>query len=197
MIKVAVTGGIGSGKSSVIEAAELFYKSNLRIKFLNGVDEMVKQLYTNQEFLKFLQSTFNTTDKAEISKIVFSDPNKRSLIETKSSSYIFTLLKSKFFLAQQLGADVCVVEFPLLFEMEKTELFDKIVLVTADEETRLTRACLRDNKSAQEVRKIMDAQLPEDLKIANSDLVIMNNGEHGPSGAEVEFIMFLNKLLGV
>ena len=130
-MKVAVTGGIGSGKSLLVE--------NLRkclpdFSFWN-VDDFVRSLYNVESIQSRLISKFSTADRSKISDIVFSDPTKLLWIEHLFLPYVDQELNELLETSKNI-----VVEFPLLFEMGYESRFDWVVGVVADDEVRVKRS---------------------------------------------------------
>lgn len=179
MIKIGLTGNIGSGKSIVT--------SNLKKRgyIVIDADEIVSKIYLNDEFIKRMILNFGEEiliknesklliDKKAISKIVFN--NRLKLIELNKiiEPYIYeTIRLEKEYYSQ--SQKILFFDIPLLFEKKMEEEFDYIILICCDEKTRLKRAADRDGKTTDEIKKIDSNQMCQDSKIYKSDFIIDNN----------------------
>ncbi len=170
MLKFAITGNIASGKSTVKKFIEEF----LSIKIL-CLDEVTKEIYSNnRQFRNFLIENFYTTNKTEISSIVFSNPDKLRLL----NDFIHPLIRDELFqyFNKNTEKNFVFVDVPLLFEAKFDIYFDKILFVSSNENLRLIRLQKRNNLSKSEAIKRINAQINEEYKINKSDYVIKNNG---------------------
>ncbi len=189
MLKIAITGNIASGKSLFEK-----YLSDAGFKVL-CLDLITAFLYENSSSLKdFLLKKFNTVSKAQISKIVFSNPELKKELE----DFIYPLIldeMNNFFLKNK-DEKVLFVSAALLFESGFDKYFDKTVFIKADENIRLKRLMNRNNLTLDEARLRINSQSPEIEKIPKSDYVIDNSGskEFLETFAK-DFIKSLNTLL--
>lgn len=164
-MNIAITGGAGSGKSTLVERLKEFYLS----ADFYSMDKFIDELYTNQGWLDWLAEEFDTTNRTEISRLAFADKN----ILTKLN------LKSAYWVGVQLGKALeqnCLrrvfVEFPLLLEANLQSEFDIIVLITANDEVRAQRIVARGKKTIEEARALIAAQMPESEKKRHAHVVI-------------------------
>ena len=169
-MRIAVTGGIGSGKSEVIKVI-----SSLGYNCISS-DEINKSILQNAEYISKIAKNFptavknNKIDKRELSKIVFTNKQKLQLLNSIAHPII-----RKISLELSCDNSINFVEVPLLFECGFETDYNKVVLVSADLETRVGRASKRDNKSKEEIISIINNQIKsyEGKKI---DYTIINNG---------------------
>jgi len=155
-MRIAITGGMGSGKSTVVEELKkLFPKSAFY-----SMDKFVDELYQEESWLNWLQAKFNTTDRKAISKLVFADATLRNELNLQSALKVGLKLGK----ALQGTGELVFVEFPLLFEARMEDEFDITFHITADLETRVNRVIARDNKSRDHILMVMNAQMPEEEK---------------------------------
>jgi dephospho-CoA kinase len=158
-VAVAITGGIGAGKSAALEA---FRRSGAATI---SSDEIVHRLYReDQEVRDALIQRFGTTDRAAIARIVFDDPDELEWLEG--------LLHPRVVRAYQLWASeqtapVTVTEIPLLYETGGEERFDVVVVITAAPEVRAGRRPVAD---AREQRLI-----PDEEKVRRADYSYVND----------------------
>lgn len=171
---VGLTGGIGSGKSTVAAIFKL-----LGCKIFNS-DEVAKQIYFEEDIKQhvvhllgndaYLNST--TLNKPYINSKIFSNTDVLKLL----NSIIHPAVINKFeAFCQKNKNELIIKETALLFEANLQNQVDKIVLVTATDELRIKRTMLRDNLSKEEVAKKINSQLSQNEKIKHSHFIIDNN----------------------
>lgn len=182
---IVITGGIGSGKSSVIECIKR--NTEVKVGFFN-FDDFTKELYDREDVKKFLKTMFGTSDKKEISDIVFNSERQMSKTEITNilldqlNEYFFKLVEDKFIeLVNRKPVNTLVIEMPMFFEMKKLSSKMqmvrnkvKVVVVVADDEVRINRVINRDGFTEQKVRDIMNTQVSQTVKVENADYVIDN-----------------------
>ena len=172
---IGITGGIGSGKSTVSklieEAGYPVYYSDIRAKTIVNdhaqLQQQIKQLLGEQSY-----DDNGLYDRKYVADIVFED----EAILLKLNSLIHPAVKIDFenWVDQQTTPFV-FKETALLFELKLNERCYKSLLVTADDNCRLKRVMDRDNKTYREVETIMLRQMPEKDKVKMADFVIYNN----------------------
>ena len=172
---IGITGGIGSGKSTVSklieEAGYPVYYSDIRAKTIVNdhaqLQQQIKQLLGEQSY-----DDNGLYDRKYVADIVFEDEG----ILLKLNSLIHPAVKIDFenWVDQQTTPFV-FKETALLFELKLNESCYKSLLVTADDNCRLKRVMDRDNKTYREVETIMLRQMPEKDKVKMADFVIYNN----------------------
>ncbi len=156
---IAITGGIGSGKSSVCG-----YLREKGYTVLDA-DEISRQLSSREDFLKKIASAFGdefVVDgklmRRELARFCFSDKERTQKLNSLFHGEIFGrvfALAEKAFLS---GEKVCFVEVPLLFETGRQGDFDEVWIVTAPEDLRIERVKQRSGLTEEEVRLRMSAQ---------------------------------------
>ncbi len=173
MIKIGLTGGMGSGKSTV---AQMF--RDLGIPVYNS-DERAKELMrTSKKIRKRIidllgESSYNgdELDRSYIAKKVFQD---KPLL-AKLNSIVHPAVRKDFLKwADTQESEYVLQETALLFENNAQVLYDKTILVTAPKELRLERLLKRDESSKEELLARMDNQLEDDSKIKLADFIIEN-----------------------
>ncbi len=173
---IGLTGGIGSGKSTVARVFEL-----MGCKVLNS-DDLAKQSY----FKPHIQSQIvallgaeaylseSQLNKSFIANKIFNDKN----LLHKINAIIHPEVKKEFELySKSHPQDIIVKETALLFEAGLAAEVDKRVVVVAPDDLRIRRVMLRDGLTAEQVKERMAAQMSQDKKIALSDFVIHNDEE--------------------
>jgi dephospho-CoA kinase len=173
---VGLTGGIGSGKSTV---ARLFEIMGCVIFYS---DLVAKQVYYEKEVKKKVTGLLgemaykNETEinKAYISSMIFSD----TILLHKLNAIIHPAVIEEFNrFADANKGRILVKESALLFEARLTEGLDKIIVVTAPDELRIKRVMSRENVSREYVQKKISSQLPQQEKIKKADYIITNDEE--------------------
>jgi len=175
-MKIGITGGIGSGKSHVSKII-----GDAGYTVLNA-DVIAKQIMVEDESVReLIVSTFG--DESYKGKEL-----NRTYIASKAFSSVENLTKLNSIvhppmvyeinelLEQELKKNKIVfVEAALIFEAEVDEILDHVLLVTADEELRISRIKERDQLSEAEIRDRMNFQIPENEKENLADFTIKNN----------------------
>ena len=179
MLVVALTGGVGSGKSSV--AALL---AGLGVPVIDA-DEISHALTApGSEVLDLIVEAFGTgyvdagghLDRAAIRALVFSDPLARQRLEAILHPRIRARMRQRL-AALPLSAPYAVLEIPLLFETGQTDLADRILVVDLPESEQIRRVQARSNLDAAEVRRIIDSQVPRSRRLEGAHDIIDNSGD--------------------
>lgn len=178
MIKVGLTGSIGSGKSLI---SSVF--SKLGVPVFDS-DSSAKELYKSDFILKgLIQDAFGKEsyldsgdlNKKYIAKIIFNDKEKLNLI----NKIVHPRVKLDFekWLTENNNAKYVIKEAAILIESDAYQHMDKIIVVSAPLELRIERVIQRDNLNEPEIRKRINNQLSEDDLLKFADFVISNNGK--------------------
>jgi dephospho-CoA kinase len=175
MIKVGVTGGIGSGKSLICQVF-----SRLGVPIFTA-DDAAKHLMEHDPVIrKNLTYVFGDSiytegklDRSKLASLIFDDP--RLLGEV--NRIVHPVVRQNFieWCASFKGAPFVIQESAILFESKAFSFFDCIILVTAPEEVRIQRVLNRPGMTREKVLRIMKNQLPEEEKIVRSHFVIKND----------------------
>lgn len=171
---IGLTGGIGSGKSTVAKyliskGISVYIADEEAKKIMNSVDVIteIKKLFGIEVI-----SDEGNIDRKKLAKIVFDDKDKL----TKLNNVIHPKVKKHFkeWLHQHSKEKFIVKEVAILFETNGNLECDKVILVTAPKEIRINRVVKRDKISEKEVLARMKHQLSEEEKIMKSDFIIHN-----------------------
>ncbi len=175
MIKVGITGGIGSGKTIV---CEIF--SHLGIPVYEADKKAKSIIITPKVKNEIIQHFGNEAYQADklnrdyIAKIIFDDFSKRELL----NSIIHPAVASDFktWCSENQQAPYLIKEAALFFETGSYLEMEKMILITADHQLKIDRIKKRDPfRSEEEIHNIMASQLPDEEKIRQADYVISNN----------------------
>lgn len=170
---IGLTGGIGSGKSTVLELFKI-----LGVKTYSADESAKKLVNTDPYLINLIKSSFgdNIYDKGllnskKLSKIVFEDKEKLKLL----NSIIHPAVAKDFKLfLNSNNEDYIVKEAAIIFETKSENNYDKIIFIQSPLEIRIERVINRDNISREEVMKRINNQLDENLIIDKCDYVINN-----------------------
>ena len=193
MVIVALTGSIGSGKSTV---ARMFKDEGAYVIDFDYLARVVVEPdkpawrdiidYFGPEIL----SPDRTLNRSALAEIVFSDDESREALEGLTHPRIFeesdALVKA---IKKKDPFSVVIMDFPLLFELGLRKDLDKVILVYVPRDVQLERAKKRDRLSPEEVEKRLHAQVPIAEKRSLSDFVIDNSGSFKHTRDQVRKVM--------
>lgn len=180
MLRVGLTGGIGSGKSTASNFFELFGS------FVINADEEAKKILSSNETVQHeLISEFGTDiidvsgeiNKAKLAKVAFQDEDQQQRLNSVIHPYIYNSIDDHFNDILKDGKfDIFIVDGALIFESGYDVHMDYIVVVTALLKNRMERALARQTLSREEILKRIELQWPEEEKVNLADFVIHNDG---------------------
>lgn len=178
--RVGVTGGIGSGKTTVCR----IFHEGLGIPVFNA-DEWAKKLIATDPLLRagimqifgpeaYLEEAYN---RAYVAKIAFSEPEKLAALNALVHPAVEIASRTWHAEQAQTGAPYTVKEAALMIESGSHIHLNYLIVVTAPEAVRLARVQARDGLSEAQIWARMRKQLPENEKVALADKVIENDGK--------------------
>lgn len=176
MFKAGLTGGIGSGKSTVAKVFEVlgipvYYADDAAKRLMNEDEELKQQLISSFGAQTYQNGLLN---RKHLAAVVFSSKEKLELLN--SLVHPVTIADAeKWFRNQQ--APYCIKEAALLFESGAAAGLDAVIGVSAPEPLRMKRVINRDGVTAAEVKKRMQQQIEESVKMKLCDYIIYNNEE--------------------
>lgn len=172
---IGLTGGIGSGKTTVAKFFETFdnvaiYIADIEAKLLMNSSEIIKEKLVN-EFGEFTY-TKDVLNRKFISDIVFNDATKLATL----NAIVHPEVKNHFknFVKNNSDKAYIIYENAILFESKSNLFCDLIITVYADINTKIERVILRDNVTQQEVLKRMQNQWKDEKKMIQSNYIIYN-----------------------
>lgn len=176
MIKVGLTGGIGSGKTLV---SEIFIR--LGIPVFNADNESKSILNTDKEVIQQIINNFgdlyteNGINREKLASIIFNDQialeTINSIIHPKVREYFHS------WAAKHVNAKYVIEEAAILFESNAYKELDVTINVHADELIRISRVIVRDKTTAESVKSRMNNQWSDKERIELADFTIYNNGD--------------------
>ena len=173
---LAVTGGIGSGKSVVSHCLQIMgipiYNCDNEAKRLNNTHPDIRQalctLVGNHVYLPD-----GSLDKTVLSQYLFANTEHTEQV----NAIVHPIVKEDFLQWKQHQHTPWVaIESAILYESGFSNLADKVITVYAPEEVRLERACRRDHTSAEAIRARMNSQISDEEKCKRADYTLYNNG---------------------
>lgn len=196
MIKVAITGGIGSGKSTAAEEIKkLGYKCF-------SADDIYKQMLTGDKFVCKLSDSLGVKpifadgkfflDKKAVSELVFSDKAQLKKLNNYTHPLIMSALLSKM---ESIPTEKIVfAEVPLLFEGGFENLFDFVLVISRPNNKRMQGTMLRDGKTKEEVEKVISNQFAYN-KIAQADNIEIINNDGTVQELKNKLIVVIDKII--
>lgn len=176
MLRIGLTGGIGSGKTTV---SKLF--AELGVPIFNS-DKCARRLENHPDIQNKFKELFGEDifidgelDRSRLRSIVFVDADMLA----KLNAIVIPYIKQEFelFCDEHIDNDYCILESAILFETGAGDNFDYVITVTADIEVRIKRVIIRDNISLNDVINKINSQWSEQDKIDRSKFIIKNNGD--------------------
>lgn len=178
MWKIGVTGGIGSGKSTVSQ----------RLQDLGAViidaDKVAREIVEpGQPALKELDAAFagvlnedGTLNRAELARQAFATPEATEKLNSITHPRIRERTNALFAQAEQAGEDVVVYDMPLLIENGETSRVDHVLVVDAPDEVRVRRLVESRGLDESDAKARIKAQIDRDSRLAAADTVMDNGG---------------------
>jgi dephospho-CoA kinase len=191
MLKIAITGGAGTGKSTV---ARMFHELGAAVL---DADQAAREAVAVgapawQELRRLFGDDFFHADgalnRSRVAQRVFADPEARRRLDAVIHPRVEAALKAQVEELERRGADLVMVEVPLLFETRREGAFDRVIVVAAPPEDQIRRLRARDHRGEAEIRGILAAQWPLAGKVAAADYVVDNSGELAGTERQVKNI---------
>ncbi len=186
MLRIGLTGGIGSGKTTV---ADMF--ANHGVPIIDA-DEIARALVDPYQpayaeiietFGKDIVDSDGSIDRDKLRQLVFDDAQRRQKLEAILHPRVRTEIHHQ---SMELDAPYCIIVIPLLIEANQLDLVERVLVVDLDEDTQLQRVSARSGLSEAEVRKIIAAQIERNERLRHADDVIENNSDLASLEAQVE-----------
>lgn len=177
-LRVGITGGIGSGKTTVCKIFETLdipvYSADERAKWLMANDPELKQAIQHT----FGADTYNADgnlNRQHLAAIVFNDPDQ--LKQLNALVHPAVAKDAEAWNQKQTDVPYTLREAALIYEAGIDQQLDYVIVVTAPIETRIQRVVRRDQTTREAVQSRMDKQMPEAEKVKRADFVIYNDGK--------------------
>lgn len=175
MFKLGLTGGIGSGKSSV---CKIFEEQGIDIIEADDVSREV--VVPGSPCLHEIHKKFGdemllkngSLNRAKLRQRIFSSPEDKVWLERLLHPAIRSLIQEKL---ENATSPYCILSSPLFFETNQKHLVDRVLVVDAPEAVQLQRASSRDGVDRSQIEAIMSNQISRDERLAQADDVIDNS----------------------
>jgi len=178
MKRIGITGGIGSGKTTVSRIFEtlgipVYYADSEAKQLMQKDGHMITQI--KEIFGDEIYNKKDELNKEKLSEIVFNDKEKLEQL----NKLVHPAVKDDFdkWADRQKDIPYCILEAALIFEVGRDKDLDKVIAITAPEALRIKRIIERDNTSETAVKARIKNQLPEEEKVNKADYVINNDGD--------------------
>ena len=177
MLKIGLTGGIGSGKSTV---TQIF--SDLKIPIIDA-DIIAHQLVEpGKPAIKAIAKQFGqqiltdqgTLNRKQLKEIIFSDPEQKKTLEQILHPLVFAEMESQI---KQLSSPYCILSIPLLLETQMQDFVDRILVIDCPVEVQLERVKNRDQLNIETIKSIIASQVPREQRRQAADDIIINDAD--------------------
>jgi dephospho-CoA kinase len=188
MIRIGLTGSIGMGKST---SAKLFAQAGIPV---NDSDAIVHDLYSG-EAVPLVEAAFPGTtadgkvDRQELSRKLAGDPSGFKRLEAIVHPLVRERERRFLERHRKAGADMVVLDIPLLFETGADKRVDKIAVVSCDPQIQRQRVLARPGMTEEKFNMILSRQTPDAEKRARADYVIDTGGSIEAAGEQVREII--------
>ena len=190
MITIGITGGVGAGKSTVLDFLEEKYQAYV-IK-ADEIGHLVKE--PGQSCYEPVIGLFGeqvikddkTIDRRQVSDVVFSHPDLLEKLNQIIHPAVRQYITEQLELKKQQGQKICVVEAALFFEDHYQEFCDTIWYIHTDEEIRIRRLMENRGYTRDKSVSIIASQAPESFFRENADYVVVNNGDFAQTRQQIE-----------
>lgn len=175
MIKLGITGGIGSGKSTISDVLKLLdipvYIADIESKKLTETSSVIREkliaflgadLYENNQLNKKLLASIIFNDKTKLAKV-------NSIIHPEVDKHYTEWVNN------HKNYKIVGLETAILYESNMVRLTDKTLVVYTPLEDRIRRTMLRDGSTREQVIERINNQMPDEEKIKLADFIIYNN----------------------
>ena len=187
---IGLTGGIGSGKSTVSEILRnkgyIVLDADVIGRKVTAKDEPLLRLLVKEFGIEIIQDD-GTLDRKMLADLAFGDKRKTNRLNELVQTAILCRSVEEFHKISLSGQDKPMFfEVPLLFEAGWDKYMSQIWLVTAPEDVRIERVEIRDGMSEEEIRTRIRLQMSEEEKMERADVIIENDGGMAKLMAQVE-----------
>ncbi|MDY0162310.1 dephospho-CoA kinase [Desulfobotulus sp.] len=179
MMRIAVTGGAGSGKSSFCRflAEQGFCVIDLDVLAREAVRPGMPAYHAIvAAFGPASVGKDGNLDRAWLRDRMIREPEARTRLEAAIHPVVYRLMEAEIARQEEMGAGVVVVEFPLLFETKRESFFDRVIVVFVPPEVQMARLMARDGVDRASAERLIRIQMPLGEKARKADLVFDNSG---------------------
>lgn len=180
ILKIGLTGGIGSGKSVV---SNIFKENDIPVIDADKISREVLKFHI--EILdkirhRFGEEYFDVDGsflRRKMGELIFTNEKKKAEYEEILMPYIIEDIFNKIKEYDDIGMEICIVDAPTLIENNLHNYMDKVIVVSVINEIQIERVMKRDNFSRKEVLNRINNQMTTEEKCKFADFIIDNNGK--------------------
>ncbi len=177
VLKIGLSGGIGSGKST---ACEIFSELGVPVIDADIISHNVVQAgmpalqLIKEEFGEDIITKDGLLDRKKVRNQIFTNETYRKKLENILHPVIYEKIAHEI---ENINSSYCIISIPLLLETGALDIIDRILIIDASRELQLSRASVRDNASLNDIEGIIQAQIPRNVRLATADDIINNEGD--------------------
>jgi len=204
MLTIALTGGIGSGKTAVTQLfhqignghglkiidTDIIARELLTGSYNEAPSRALKKVYElfGADLFDFSPQGGGQLDRAKLRALIFSSETKKKQLEALLHPLIYEEVFSqiKAFSQNKQGINIVIIAIPLLFETHTENQFDRVLVIDVPVEVQIERSIQRDNCSRELIEQIIASQIDRQQRLARADDVIDNSGTLAHLGDQVE-----------
>ncbi|MFQ5917427.1 MAG: dephospho-CoA kinase [Candidatus Binatia bacterium] len=180
MLRIGITGGIGSGKDAASqrmkELGAFVFDADYEAKKILRENEKVQEDLI-QEFGSDILNPDGTISERKLAMVGFANEENQAILNAVIHPYVFDEIDTQYEAEmKRKKAPIFVVNAALVYESGLDQHLDYVIVVTAQYGVRIQRALKRGKLSREQIQKRMDLQLPEETKVKMADFVLDNNG---------------------
>jgi dephospho-CoA kinase len=191
MVRVALTGGIATGKSHVRRRF-----ASLGVRTIDSDTLVHDALRPETDTTRAIARRFGngviasdgSIDRPRLGALVFADEQARRDLEALLHPIVYAAIVRWFEERERAGDRVAIADIPLLFETGREQEFDVVIVAACSPEEQLRRVMSRDGLSAEAARQRIAAQLPIDDKLRRADHIIWTTGSLEETDRQVDLL---------
>jgi dephospho-CoA kinase len=186
MLRIGLTGGIGSGKSTI---AGMFAARGVPVIDADVIAHQITLPGTAataqilQTFGTDISDNHGGIDRQRLAQHIFNNHNERERLE----AILHPLIRAEMLRQQKsIDAPYCLLVIPLLFEAGQKDLVDRVLVVDVDQNTQIARVAARDGRNKAEIGAILSTQMDRAQRLKLADDCITNSGDLALLNTQVE-----------
>lgn len=178
-----LTGGIGSGKSTV---ARIFEEKGIPIISSDKLNALAAK---TPEIRSQILKRFGTTNRMKLRRIVFARPTERKAIEAIMHPEVQRRFFQKLEELSAQGHEIAIYESAIIFELQQESMFEAIIAVECPVEIRVSRVLMRDGMNEEIARNIVACQTSDEYRRSKASFIVTNTGSPEELKTQVEKVI--------
>jgi dephospho-CoA kinase len=184
VFKVGLTGGIGCGKTTV---SRLFAELDVPVIDADSIAHQLVEpeqpalIKLGEVFGNHIINSDGSLHRAQLREIVFSDSSQKQQLEAILHPLVFAEIQT---ITATLSYPYCIISIPLLFETQRTQFVDRILVIDCPEKIQIERVKRRDGLDEAQIQSIINTQVSREFRLTHADDVIDNTQTTGNELAE-------------